>query len=94
LYQVRVTPSRIFCAGKREDAADRDVSDSDCPQPLGAATSMPSDPNVEAYGMGMGGNFSDHKFSENCLTLNIWTKPQTGERKKAVMVWIYGGGET
>jgi carboxylesterase type B len=26
--------------------------------------------------------------------LNVWTKPQTGEAKKAVMVWIYGGGFT
>jgi carboxylesterase type B len=26
--------------------------------------------------------------------LNIWTKPQTGERKKAVLFWIYGGGFT
>jgi cholinesterase len=31
-------------------------------------------------------------FSEDCLTLNIWTKPQVGEKKKAVMVWLYGGG--
>ena len=30
-------------------------------------------------------------MSEDCLTLNIWTKPQTGERKKAVMVYIHGG---
>ncbi|KAF1991210.1 alpha/beta-hydrolase [Aulographum hederae CBS 113979] len=30
--------------------------------------------------------------SEDCLTLNIWTKPQTGERAKAVLFWIYGGG--
>ncbi|KAB5585574.1 carboxylesterase [Coniochaeta sp. 2T2.1] len=29
--------------------------------------------------------------SEDCLTLNIWTKPQTGEEGKAVMVWIHGG---
>ncbi|KAH6714200.1 Alpha/Beta hydrolase protein [Leptodontidium sp. MPI-SDFR-AT-0119] len=34
------------------------------------------------------------KFSEDCLTLNIWTKPQAGESKKAVLVWIYGGGFT
>lgn len=27
---------------------------------------------------------------EDCLTLNVWTKPQTGEVKKAVMVWILG----
>lgn len=32
------------------------------------------------------------KFSEDCLTLNVWTKPQTGEAKKAVLVWLYGGG--
>jgi cholinesterase len=28
------------------------------------------------------------------LTLNVWTKPQVGESKKAVLVWIYGGGFT
>jgi cholinesterase len=48
------------------------------------------------------GNFADEdgaesktaaskEMDEDCLTLNIWTKPQTGERKKAVMIWIYGG---
>jgi len=31
-------------------------------------------------------------FSEDCLTLNIWTKPQAGEKEKAVLVWLYGGG--
>lgn len=30
-------------------------------------------------------------FSEDCLTLNVWTKPQVGEKKKAVMIWIHGG---
>jgi len=30
--------------------------------------------------------------SEDCLTVNVWTKPQTGSKKKPVMVWIYGGG--
>ena len=34
----------------------------------------------------------EDRFSEDCLTLNVWTKPQTGETKKAVMLWIYGGG--
>ncbi|KAH7169868.1 carboxylesterase [Dactylonectria macrodidyma] len=29
--------------------------------------------------------------SEDCLTLNIWTKPQVGERKKAILVWVHGG---
>ncbi|CZR68206.1 related to cholinesterase [Phialocephala subalpina] len=31
-------------------------------------------------------------LAEDCLTLNVWTKPQTGEAKKAVLFWIYGGG--
>lgn len=33
-------------------------------------------------------------FSEDCLTINVWTKPQVGEPKKAVLVWIYGGAFT
>ena len=33
------------------------------------------------------------QISEDCLTLNVWTKPQSGEKKKAVLFWIYGGGE-
>ncbi|RYP05955.1 hypothetical protein DL764_003459 [Monosporascus ibericus] len=31
------------------------------------------------------------KVSEDCLTLNVWTKPQTGEKGKAVLVYIHGG---
>ena len=38
--------------------------------------------------MGNGGA----KYSEDCLYLNVWTKPQVGDAKKAVLVWIYGGG--
>jgi cholinesterase len=34
------------------------------------------------------------KMSEDCLTLNVWTKPQIGESEKAVMLWIYGGAFT
>jgi carboxylesterase type B len=31
-------------------------------------------------------------WDEDCLTLNVWTKRQAGEKPKAVLVWIYGGG--
>jgi acetyl esterase/lipase len=31
------------------------------------------------------------QVSEDCLTLNVWTKPQTGEKRKPVMVYIHGG---
>ena len=30
------------------------------------------------------------RFSEDCLTLNVWV-PSGGEPKKAVLIWIYGG---
>jgi cholinesterase len=35
---------------------------------------------------------AENEQSEDCLYLNVWTKPQTGDRKKAVLIWIYGGG--
>ncbi|KAL5339950.1 cholinesterase [Aspergillus crustosus] len=31
-------------------------------------------------------------LDEDCLSINIWTKPQSGETRKAVLFWIYGGG--
>ncbi|CZR55795.1 uncharacterized protein PAC_05683 [Phialocephala subalpina] len=37
-------------------------------------------------------NPPDVVYSENCLYLNVWSKPQSGEQQKAVMVYIYGGG--
>jgi carboxylesterase type B len=30
------------------------------------------------------------RFSEDCLTLNVWV-PNGGKSRKAVMIWIYGG---
>ncbi|KAK9800153.1 hypothetical protein SCARD494_01946 [Seiridium cardinale] len=36
----------------------------------------------------------DTPQSEDCLTLNVWTQPQTGEGSKAVLVWIHGGSFT
>ncbi|KAF2663881.1 alpha/beta-hydrolase [Microthyrium microscopicum] len=48
-----------------------------------------TDDKLQAYGSGMGGNFKTRKYSEDCLALNIWSKP--GSKGKAVMIWIYGG---
>ena len=31
-----------------------------------------------------------HNQSEDCLSLNVWTKPGGGE-KKSVLLWLYGG---
>jgi hypothetical protein len=50
---------------------------------------------LKGYGIGMGAPTptDPHKYDEDCLGLNIWTKPQTGEKSKAVLMWIYGGGK-
>ena len=32
--------------------------------------------------------------SEDCLFINVWSKPQSGSLKKPVLVWVYGGGFT
>lgn len=31
-------------------------------------------------------------MGEDCLTLNVWTKPQIGDKTKAVLFFIHGGG--
>ncbi|KAI4595730.1 hypothetical protein KJ359_006721 [Pestalotiopsis sp. 9143b] len=36
----------------------------------------------------------DTPQSEDCLTLNVWAEPQSGEKSKAVLVWIHGGSFT
>lgn len=51
--------------------------------------------NITAVGFqlfSLTGNTPGVVYNEDCLFLNVWSKPQTGERKKAVMVFIYGGG--
>lgn len=44
---------------------------------------------MDSYGVAMGQ--AGHNFSEDCLSINVWTKPQSGEKAKAVLLWIYGG---
>lgn len=34
-----------------------------------------------------------YSMGEDCLTLNVWTKPQVGEKAKAVLFFIHGGGK-
>jgi carboxylesterase type B len=51
---------------------------------------MMASPELRAYGEGMGGK--GNEYGEDCLGINIWTKPQTGEKAKAVLFWVHGGG--
>ena len=61
---------------------------------LGVGSVRNASAAVLAYGYGMGGGTltEPHAYSEDCLALNVWTKP-TKEKNKAVLVWIYGGGK-
>ncbi|MBS1607890.1 MAG: carboxylesterase family protein, partial [Bacteroidetes bacterium] len=34
----------------------------------------------------------DEPIGEDCLYLNVWTGAKTEKEKRAVLVWIYGGG--
>ena len=52
---------------------------------------MAGNPNLQWYGLAMGGG--NKNYSDDCLGINIWTKPQTGEKAKAVLLWVHGGGE-
>lgn len=47
------------------------------------------DPGLMSYAYNMAGGWN-RTYGEDCLALNVWTKP--GAQKKAVMVWVYGGG--
>ena len=35
---------------------------------------------------------SKYTVSEDCLTLNVWTRDMNPDKKKPVMVWFHGGG--
>lgn len=60
---------------------------------------VPDDGVYEAYYIGkapcQSGDISQkgslYPQGEDCLYLNIWTAENTGDEKKAVMVWIHGG---
>lgn len=74
---------------------DASAFSDDCVQYLGSGSTTLATPALLAYGAAMGGGTPGHphNYSENCLSVNVWTKPQTGEKQKAVMLWIYGGGK-
>jgi cholinesterase len=87
---LRFVAPKPYKSDKSIDAGDFGPS---CP------ANIDSPPNSTiVYGQGFAKTLlsvlsqSGDKYDEDCLTVNVWTKPQTGEKKKAVMVWIYGGG--
>ena len=75
---------------KNNETAYLPLTRSDCPDISLPATYFPNQtknkPNILKYFGGGGGA----PQSEDCLTLNIWSKA-TGAQKKGVLVWLHGG---
>lgn len=82
-------PVRYYGSGELSGEATGKI----CPQ-LGSLGSSAIDGSaaegLPAFLLSLGG--LNQKRDEDCLTINVWTKPQTSSAKKPVMVWIYGGG--
>ncbi|KAH8588440.1 Alpha/Beta hydrolase protein [Bisporella sp. PMI_857] len=66
------------------------VSQAISPTPDILAASNITDVGLELFNLI--GNPPNVVHSEDCLHLNVWSKPQSGEKQKAVMVYIHGGG--
>ena len=78
MIKLQISPSTKFCTTR------------DCP--IFAVPAGPDD-GTALYRYRRGSDQSNHTFSEDCLSLNVWAKPSDGHSPpKAVMVWIYGGG--
>lgn len=58
------------------------------------ALSNITDVGIELFNLINVPGSTDAVISEDCLYLNVWTKPQSGEALKAVMIFIHGGGFT
>lgn len=64
------------------------------PTPEQIAFSNVTDVGLELFDIISVSESTGAVISEDCLYLNVWTKPQSGEAQKAVMVFIHGGGFT
>ena len=69
---------------------------SDCPQnglkapPIKYPEQTPQfDSIIDDFGGGRG-----NPQSEDCLTLNVWTKRPGSAKKTGVLLWIHGGSRT
>ncbi|KAK5013810.1 hypothetical protein LTR39_003470, partial [Cryomyces antarcticus] len=64
----------------------------DCPANVSPTYTFP---NLTTLGQRIASKFADqagnHTQSEDCLTLNIWTKTSSRKSRKPVLLWIHGG---
>ncbi|OBT67123.1 hypothetical protein VE03_04435 [Pseudogymnoascus sp. 23342-1-I1] len=65
-------------------------------QTFSLGSQIPKKKNLSAAGLATVAQLTrgNNDTSEDCLTINVWTKPQTGEKKKAVVIWVNGKGYT
>ncbi|TID22676.1 hypothetical protein E2P81_ATG01804 [Venturia nashicola] len=63
----------------------------DCPANVAGFSNATSLNSVKGVVLASLGQYGD-QYDEDCLSINVWTKPQDGGPVKAVLVWIYGGG--
>lgn len=61
----------------------------DCPANVASAPGSKIEYNSVAQTIGGILGQAGDEFSEDCLTINVWSRPQAGEKAKAVMIWIY-----
>lgn len=64
------------------------------PSPELIAFSNVTDVGLKLFNLTSVPGSTDAVIGEDCLYLNVWAKPQSGEAQKAVMVFIHGGGFT
>lgn len=64
----------------------------DCPQSTGEPYNFPNKTAQEPMIVtAFADRDSGNPQSEDCLTLNIWSKQGSGSASKPVLVWFYGG---
>lgn len=92
LGELRFAPPQSY---KSNESFTASKYSADCMQYIGGLSTNIT-PSAQAYGYAMGGGSPQglHAYSEDCLTINVWTKTSHFQKSKAVLMWIYGGGFT